>query len=223
MTPCNCPHATSAGCLKDRCPIYRPTAEDVARYVERSPPLVNDECTCRGCGASPPLVPARDMTLSERAEMESQTRALHAEIDEELAKRPRRFSPPLADDDVNPKTLVGARKIDLSLLPPAATIHGAHAMMDGAGKYGPYNWREKKVPARTYIAAAGRHLADFLDGEETAPDSGVHHLGHVIGCCAILLDAMETGNLIDDRPVKGAAAAILARLEAAIRDRASEA
>ena len=92
-------------------------------------------------------------------------------------------------------------------------------MMDGAEKYGPYNWREKKVPARTYIAAAQRHLADFLDGEALATDSGVHHLGHVIGCCAIVLDAMETGNLIDDRPKPGAAAAILARLEIAILER----
>lgn len=127
-------------------------------------------------------------------------------------------SPPLApaavpDDLVNPKTLMGARRVDLSLLPAAGIIHGAHAMMDGAVKYNPYNWREKKVPARTYVAAAMRHLMDFLDGEETAADSGVHHLGHVIGCCAIVLDAMETGNLIDDRPNKGAAPAILARLE----------
>jgi hypothetical protein len=120
------------------------------------------------------------------------------------------------DDEVNPKTLTGAKRVDLSLLPPAGVIHGAHAMMDGAEKYGPYNWREKKVPARTYIAAAGRHLADWLDGEEAAADSGVHHLGHVIGCCAIVLDAMETGNLIDDRPTSGAASQILARLEAAI-------
>ena len=130
-------------------------------------------------------------------------------------------SPPLAphDDEVNPKTLMGARRVDLSLLPAAGIIHGAHAMMDGAAKYGPYNWREKKVPARTYIAAAMRHLVDFLDGEETAADSQVHHLGHVIGCCAIVLDAMETGNLIDDRPKAGAAPAILARLEQVIRAR----
>lgn len=126
---------------------------------------------------------------------------------------------PTSDDLINPKTLIGARRVDLSLLPPAGVIHGAHAMMDGAEKYGPYNWREKKVPARTYIAAAQRHLADFLDGEALATDSGVHHLGHVIGCCAIVLDAMETGNLIDDRPKPGAAAAILARLEIAILER----
>jgi hypothetical protein len=123
------------------------------------------------------------------------------------------------DDEVNPKTLLGARRVDLSLLPAAGIIHGAHAMMDGAVKYGPYNWREKKVPARTYVAAAMRHLADFLDGEETAADSGVHHLGHVIGCCAIVLDAKETGNLIDDRPNKGAASEILARLEKLIVSR----
>lgn len=127
------------------------------------------------------------------------------------------------DDLVNPKTLMGARRVDLSLLPAAGIIHGAHAMMDGAVKYNPYNWREKKVPARTYIAAAMRHLLDFLDGEETAADSGVHHLGHVIGCCAIVLDAMETGNLIDDRPVKGCAPAILARLEGIIKERAARA
>jgi hypothetical protein len=137
-------------------------------------------------------------------------------------------APPLAprayphDDLVNPKTLMGARRVDLSLLPAAGIIHGAHAMMDGAVKYNPYNWREKKVPARTYVAAAMRHLLDFLDGEENAADSGVHHLGHVIGCCAIVLDAMETGNLIDDRPVKGSAAAILARLEGVLATRAAK-
>lgn len=127
----------------------------------------------------------------------------------------------MTNEDVNPKTLMGAKRVDLSLLPPAGIIHGAHAMMDGAVKYGPYNWREKKVPARTYIAAAMRHLADFLDGEEIAADSEVHHLGHVIGCCAILLDAMETGNLIDDRPKSGAATALLARLESVIASRSA--
>lgn len=128
-----------------------------------------------------------------------------------------------ADDLVNPKTLMGARRVDISLLPAAGIIHGSHAMMDGAAKYNPYNWREKKVPARTYISAAMRHLLDYLDGEETATDSGVHHLGHVIGCCAIVLDAMETGNLIDDRPTKGTAAAILARLEKALTARGARA
>ena len=72
-------------------------------------------------------------------------------------------------------------------------------MMDGARKYGPYNWRDNAVLARVYIAAAKRHLAYWAAGEETAKDSGVHHLGHAIACLAILLDAQATGNLGDDR------------------------
>jgi hypothetical protein len=120
----------------------------------------------------------------------------------------------------NPKDRVGSAKVDLSLFPPAGMIHGAHAFMDGAEKYGAFNWREKKVRARVYVAAAQRHLLDWLDGQETADDSGAHHLGHAIACCAIILDALETGNLVDDRPVAGAAAQILARLEGVIKDRA---
>lgn len=129
--------------------------------------------------------------------------------------------PPPDLDLTNPKDRVGQSKIDLSLFPPAAHIHGAHAFMDGARKYGAYNWREKQVRARVYISAAQRHLADFLDRQDIAEDSGVHHLGHVIACCGIILDAIETGNLIDDRPVTGAAAAILDRLNAAILARAT--
>ena len=120
------------------------------------------------------------------------------------------------EDRTNPKDRVGQSKIDLSLMPAAGSIHGAHAFMDGANKYGAYNWRDRAVRARVYISAAQRHLADFLDGEDVASDSGVHHLGHAIACCAIILDALETGNLIDDRPTAGAAAKILDRLNAQI-------
>ena len=120
---------------------------------------------------------------------------------------------------MNPKDVVGATKIDLSLLPPAGILHGAHSLVDGASKYGPYNWRHFDVQAMTYISAAQRHLAAYLDGEDYAPDSGCHHLGHVIGCCAILLDAMETGHLIDNRPPPGAAAKLAERLNALIKSR----
>jgi len=116
-----------------------------------------------------------------------------------------------ADEGINPKDKIGATKPDLSLVPPAALLHTASAMMDGAAKYGPYNWRENKVKARVYVAAAMRHLQQFLDGEDIDPTSGVHHLGHASACCAILLDARETGNLADDRPLPGAAGAMVRR------------
>jgi hypothetical protein len=111
----------------------------------------------------------------------------------------------------NPKDLIGATKPDLSLVPQAALLHTAAAMMDGAQKYGPYNWRQNPVKLRVYVAAAQRHLAQYLDGEDFDPISGVHHLGHAIACAAILLDAKETGNLVDDRPLPGPAGAMIRR------------
>lgn len=101
----------------------------------------------------------------------------------------------------NPKDLLGMKKVSVTKLPAVAVLHGAHAMMDGAAKYGPYNWRAKKVVASIYIDAILRHVGAWFEGQEVAEDSGVHHLGHAIACAAILLDAQETGNLVDDRPV----------------------
>lgn len=112
----------------------------------------------------------------------------------------------------NPKDLLGIKKPPLNLFPPAALIHGAMAMGNGAAKYGPYNWRKNKVIASIYVAAAMRHLASWYDGEEVADDSGVHHLGHTLACIAIILDAYETGNLVDDRPEAGASAHLIVKL-----------
>lgn len=127
---------------------------------------------------------------------------------------------------VNPKDLIGVKKLSMTKLPSVAVAHGNHAMMDGAVKYGPYNWRDKAVKASIYIDAAERHLRAWFEGEETAEDSGVHHLGHVIGCMAILLDAQETGNLVDDRPVNDSCRSVfprvLARINEAIKAKASE-
>lgn len=102
--------------------------------------------------------------------------------------------------NANPKDLFGARKVSLSKLPAVAVAHAAHAMMDGAGKYGAYNWRDKAVIASVYVDAAKRHVDNWFEGQRVAGDSEVHHLGHAIACMAILLDAEATGNLIDDRP-----------------------
>lgn len=102
-------------------------------------------------------------------------------------------------ETTNPKDLQGIKKISLSSVPAVAIAHEALAMMDGEDKYGFRNWREKKVVARIYIDAALRHINSWFEGEEAAEDSGVHHLGHARACLGILLDAIETGNLIDNR------------------------
>lgn len=103
-------------------------------------------------------------------------------------------------DDSNPKDAVAQLKVDLSLIPEVFSAHVADALMDGAKKYGPYNWRDKKVQARVYVAAAKRHLAAWSEREETAEDSGAHHLGHAAACLAIILDAQHHGCLLDNRP-----------------------
>lgn len=100
----------------------------------------------------------------------------------------------------NPKDLVGNTKVSLSKMPPIAAAHCAMAFMDGAAKYGAYNWREKEVIAGIYVDAAKRHLDCWFEGQEIATDSQVHHLGHAMACCAILLDAQAKNKLVDDRP-----------------------
>lgn len=117
----------------------------------------------------------------------------------------------------NPKDLVGNKKVSISKLPPIAILHGAHAMMDGASKYGPYNWRDNAVVSHIYVDAALRHLLAWWERQEVAEDSGVHHLGHALACCAILLDAQATGNLIDDRPKESGYNKVIERLNAVVK------
>lgn len=108
-----------------------------------------------------------------------------------------------SEAETNPKTLRGRLKLDLTLVPPSAIAGMAEALEDGARKYGPYNWRETPVEIRTYLAAVKRHIDHFLDGEECAQDSKVHHLKHAMGSLAVVNDAIDCGTAIDDRPPPG--------------------
>ena len=121
---------------------------------------------------------------------------------------------------INPKDIIGSMKVDLDLIPGTAEVACAIAMTDGALKYGPYNWREsgKPVQARVYTSAARRHLKKWFDGEEIDPDSGAHHLGHAMACCAILIDAQACGQLADNRPPNGTTAAALKQGESTIKN-----
>ena len=114
-------------------------------------------------------------------------------------------------DMTNPKDLIGVKKPRLSLVSPAGIIYEALAMGNGADRYGAFNWRDKKVQAMIYVEACMRHLLAWQDGEEIAVDSGVPHLGHAKACLGIIIDALETDCLIDNRPKKGAAAKVLER------------
>jgi hypothetical protein len=104
---------------------------------------------------------------------------------------------------VNPKDRMGSNKVDLSLIPSPAKVALALAMMEGATKYGPYSWRMEKIRLRTQLAAAERHLDAVKECEDADLNSLISHLGHVMACCSILLDASDQGTLIDDRGING--------------------
>jgi len=112
----------------------------------------------------------------------------------------------------NPKQAYGDKKIPVHLVPPAASMYLAMAFKEGARKYGAYNWRENDVEAMTYVGAALRHIMQYLDGEDIDPDTGeaeVPHLAAAGACLAILADATEGDNLIDNRPPTGPASLII--------------
>lgn len=102
----------------------------------------------------------------------------------------------------NPKDREATARIDLSAFPDSAVAYGALAYVEGGLKYGEYNWREAGVLASVYVAAARRHLGKWWNGEDEDPTTLVPHLGNLIACAAILIDAIEQGKLIDDRPPK---------------------
>lgn len=106
-----------------------------------------------------------------------------------------------------------SKKVQLALLPPSGIIYGSLAMTDGATKYGAYQWRGAKVSYMQYLSAMLRHVMSLIDREDEDAQSKVHHGGHIIAGMSIVLDALEQGNLIDDRPLKGSAAALLRRKE----------
>lgn len=104
-------------------------------------------------------------------------------------------APNLAD----PKGAAGAKKCPLWLIPthPMEEVAWVHKL--GADKYGPFNWRENKVCASTYISAIMRHLNQWRDGKDLDPESNRSHLAHIATSCNIVMDAMHRGTLIDDR------------------------
>lgn len=130
--------------------------------------------------------------------------------------------------ETNPKEAVGDKKVALFLNSAIAAAHWAAAQAAGYFKYGAWNWRIAGVRASTYISAIQRHLYRWTNGERLDPVDGTHHLGNIMACCAILLEAEAIGKLNDDRPPAATEAllaafdeveAITARLREQYKDR----
>lgn len=108
--------------------------------------------------------------------------------------------PAQSTKDTNPKDSIGDRKVPLWLLSPIAKAHWAVAQFSGLIKYGAWNWRKAGVRKSIYLSAMQRHMDAYLSGEEHDPVDGTKHLGNIMACAAILLDAEAAGKIVDDRP-----------------------
>ncbi len=104
--------------------------------------------------------------------------------------------------ETNPKDAIGVTKLPLHLLSPVAKAYWAHAQFVGLAKYQAWNWRASEVKLSVYISAAARHLEAFNGGESYDPVDATHHLGNLMACAAIMLDAIAAGTAVDDRPPK---------------------
>ncbi len=100
----------------------------------------------------------------------------------------------------NPKDIIGAGKAPLELVPDTLRVAASMAFLEGALKYGRFNWRLAGVRASIYKAALDRHMASWWNGEDIDAQSGLPHLWKAAACIAILIDSKEAGKLTDDRP-----------------------
>lgn len=107
---------------------------------------------------------------------------------------------PVETKDTNPKDAIGVRKLPIGLVPSTGINLASLAFLEGAMKYGRYNWRVAGVKTSIYYDAAMRHMEKYWNGEECDWETGVPHLASAIACLMIIADAKACGKLSDDRP-----------------------
>lgn len=104
----------------------------------------------------------------------------------------------------NPKDAIGIRKVPFSTIPATVLAELGVAMLEGAAKYGRYNFRGAGVRASVYYDATLRHMVGWWEGEDIDPDSALSHITKAIASLTVLRDSMIRGNWVDDRPPRSA-------------------
>lgn len=104
--------------------------------------------------------------------------------------------------DTNPKDAIGCKKPPLSTLPMPVLFEVGAAMLEGACKYRRHNYRISGVRSSIYFDATMRHLAQWWEGNDIDPDSGINHVTKAIASLVVLRDAMMNDKVFDDRPPK---------------------
>jgi hypothetical protein len=102
----------------------------------------------------------------------------------------------------NPKDAVGIAKVPVSCIPMTVLGELGLALMEGARKYGRANWRKSGVRYSVYYDAVWRHMGAWWEGQDLDPDSGRSHLVKAIASLTVLLDSIQFGNAVDDRPIR---------------------
>jgi len=102
--------------------------------------------------------------------------------------------------DTNPKDAVGIKKVPFSTIPAPVIAEVGLAMLEGARKYGRHNYRASGIRASVYYDAALRHLAQWWEGEDIDPDSGLSHVTKALATLTVLRDGMLQDLWNDDRP-----------------------
>ena len=79
-------------------------------------------------------------------------------------------------------------KLRYDLIPTSAIEGLAQVLTMGAKKYSPNGWKTVPNAVDRYYSALHRHLIAWRNGEMTDPESGLHHMKHVMINAAFLLE-----------------------------------
>ena len=101
---------------------------------------------------------------------------------------------------VNPKEIAGSVKNPHCCVSLAVMAEVGIAMMEGARKYGRYNYRDTVITASIYYDAVRRHIDLWWEGEDIDPESGIHHITKAIAGLTVLRDGLIQNKVDDDRP-----------------------
>jgi hypothetical protein len=108
----------------------------------------------------------------------------------------------MSEKPTNPKDALGIRKAPLSTVSMPVLMELGVAMMEGAKKYGRFNYRVIGVRYSVYFDACLRHLSLWWEGENIDAESGMPHVIKAMACLMILEDAKIHNKFVDDRPPK---------------------
>lgn len=145
------------------------------------------------------------------------------EIEDSMGKLAAVAAPPTdaSAKASNPKDGVGVKKWrQFCTVPQTVISEVGVAMLEGHLKgYRRHNYRVAGVRSSVYVDAAMGHIMQWWEGEDfdqDVPGGRMSHITKAIASLVVLRDAMIQDMLNDDRPPKGALAAVRSDMQATV-------